>query len=174
MGPASLRRERGRFAGLAEGTSATVASCVWLIRHIAAFGNAVLEIIPLRLCIGSPSRPLRRVGLDRQRATRLGKLRANRDCLVWMRFRPRFSQQSGSRKRQCDERFESSDDCVHGCLSDLTVFGGRNEPARQMNRNPPKTASQLEDPPANQNGGLTPLRRRLQSLLLDGCSVYCL
>src|SRR5262249_55261736 len=40
----------------------------------------------------------------------------------------------------------SSDDCVHGCLSDLTVFGGRNEPARQMNRNPPKNASQLEDP----------------------------
>jgi hypothetical protein len=24
-----------------------------------------------------------------------------------------------------------------------------------MNRNPPKTASQLEDPPANQNDGLT-------------------
>src|SRR5262249_26306562 len=59
----------------------------------AAFGNAVLEIIPLRLCIGFPSRPLRRKGLDRQRVTRLGKLRANRDCLVWMRFRPRFSQQ---------------------------------------------------------------------------------
>ena len=41
---------------------------LWLsVRHIAAFGNAVLEIIPLRLCIGSAARPLRRVGLDRHR-----------------------------------------------------------------------------------------------------------
>jgi hypothetical protein len=93
-----------------------------------------------------------------------------------MRCRRRFSQQSGSGKRHRDERSESPDDSVHGCLSDLTVFGGRNEPARQMNRNPPKTASQLEDPPANQNGGLTVgyVIGRLQTLLLDGCSIYCL
>src|SRR5262249_22145633 len=138
MGPASLRRERGRFAGLAEGTSATVASCVWLIRHIAAFGNAVLEIIPLRLCIGFPSRPLRRVGLDRQRATRLGKLRANRDCLVWMRFRPRFSQQSGSRRRQGEERSESLEFFFHGGLSAFRVLGGRKNRGRKMTRTPPK------------------------------------
>src|SRR5215813_14860499 len=49
------------------------------VRHIAAFGNAVLEIIPLRLCVGpsSAARPLSRVGLDRQRATLLRKLRAD-------------------------------------------------------------------------------------------------
>src|SRR5262249_34779461 len=46
------------------------------LRYIAAFGNAVLEIIPLRLCIGPIFAPrwLRRVGLDRQRATLLRKL----------------------------------------------------------------------------------------------------
>src|SRR5499433_1054733 len=49
------------------------------VRHIAAFGNAVLEIIPLRLCIGPifAAHRLRRVGLDRQRATLLRKLRAD-------------------------------------------------------------------------------------------------
>src|SRR5262249_59697761 len=53
-------------------------SCVDPV-YIAAFGNAVLEIIPLRLCIGpsSAARPLRPVGLDRQRATLLRKLRAD-------------------------------------------------------------------------------------------------
>ena len=172
-----MGRMRGVFPDLDRATFTSARGreieCV-SVRHIAAFGNAVLEIIPLRLRIGpsSAARPLIRVGLDRQRATLLRKLRANRDCLVWMRFRPRFSQQSGSRKRQCDER--SALTIVFMVACQTSVFSGRNEPARQMNRNPPKTASQLEDPPANQNGGLTPLRRRLRSLLLDGCSVYCL
>ena len=93
-----------------------------------------------------------------------------------MRGRRRFSQQSGPGKRHRDERSESPDDCVHGCLSNLTVFGGRTEPARQMNRNPPKTASRLADPSANQNDGLTVryVIGWLQSLLLDGCNIYCL
>src|SRR5215469_15475246 len=148
---------------------------MWLSPAYAAFGKAVLEIIPLRLCIGpsSAARPLSWVGLDRQRATLFfARFRANRDCLVWMSPVSANKVDPASANAMSGPRV--SDDCVHGCLSDLTVFGGRNEPARQMNRNPPKTASQLEEPPANQNGGLTPLRRRLQSLLLDGCSVYCL
>src|SRR5262249_59303180 len=49
------------------------------VRHIAAFGNAVLEIIPLRLCICPifASHRLRPVGLDRQRSSLLRKLPAD-------------------------------------------------------------------------------------------------
>jgi hypothetical protein len=61
-------------------------------------------------------------------------------------------------------RSESSDDCVHGCLSELTVFGGRSEPPRYESQ-PRKTASPPEEPPANQNDGSMP------ASLLDGCSV---
>src|SRR5919204_6163600 len=45
-----------------------------------------------------------------------------------------------------------------------------------MNRRPPKTGSRLEDPPAHQNGSLTvrDVNWTTASLLLDGCSVYCL
>src|SRR5262249_59820878 len=124
-------------------------------------------------CIGpsSAARPLSRVGLDRQRATLLRKLRANRDCLVWMRFRPRFSQQSGSRKRQCDER--SALTIVFMVACQTSVFSGRNEPASRLNHNPPKTASQLEHPTPTQTCGLTPLPMRPQLLLLDACYIYC-
>ena len=98
-----------------------------------------------------------------------------------MRFWPRFSQQTGPRKRQCDDRSESSDNCVHGCLSDLTVVGGRNEPPRQMNRSRGKL------PPRQKNRLPTRMmahRRRCYwtatafvigrtpRLLLGGCTVY--
>jgi len=55
------------------------------------------------------------------------------------------------------------------CLA-AGMNGEANEPQ------PAENSSQLEDPPANQNGGLTVryVIGRLQSLLLDGCSVYCL
>src|SRR5262249_59290132 len=73
----------------------------------AAFGNAVLEIIPLRLCIGSPSRPLRRVGLDRQRATLLRKLRVDWTgglrAIGWRGF----SQHGRGGEEQRDEHFEN-------------------------------------------------------------------
>ena len=55
------------------------------------------------------------------------------------------------------------------CLA-AGMNGEANEPQ------PAENSSQLEDPPANQNGGLTVryVIGQLQSLLLDGCSVYCL
>src|SRR5262245_3960687 len=49
--------------------------------------------------------------------------------------------------------------------SDLTVFGGGNEPPRPNESQPPKTASRPEDPPANQDD------RSLPASLWDGCSV---
>src|SRR6516164_5257367 len=99
-----------------------------------------------------------------------------------MRFRLGFSQQSGPRKRQCDERSESSDDCVHGCVLDLIAFGGRNEPPRQTNRSRGKPPPSQKNRLPQQNDGSSP------ALLLDsysvcywtnttfvigGCSVYC-
>jgi len=67
-----MGRMRGVFPDLDRATFTSARGreieCV-SVRHIAAFGNAVLEMIPLRLCIGFPSRLLRRKGLDRQRAT---------------------------------------------------------------------------------------------------------
>src|SRR5262245_49890775 len=76
------------------------------VRHIAAFGNAVLEITPLRLCIGSifTTRWLRRVGLDRQRATLLRKLRADWTGGLRAIRRRGFSQQGRCGKKQHDER----------------------------------------------------------------------
>jgi hypothetical protein len=67
------------------------------LRHIAAFGNAVLKIIPLRLCIGPifAARRLRRVGLDRQRATLLPKLRADWTGGLRAIRRRGFSQHGG-------------------------------------------------------------------------------
>ena len=57
---------------------------VWdRVLHVAPFGYTLLEIAPLSLSGGSPAtRWLRGVRLDRQCATRLGELRANRGCLV--------------------------------------------------------------------------------------------
>ena len=49
----------------------------------STFGYTLLEIAPLSLSRRSPAtRWLRGVRLDRQCSTRLGKLRANRRCLV--------------------------------------------------------------------------------------------
>jgi hypothetical protein len=87
------------------GSSATFVSCVWLIRHVAAFGNAVLEIIPLRLCIGPP-RWLVRVGLDRQRATLLRKLRADWTGALRAIRRRGFSPHGRCGKKQHDEHCE--------------------------------------------------------------------
>ena len=53
------------------------------VLHVAPFGYTLLEIAPLSLSGGGPAtRWLRGVRLDRQCATRLGELRANRGCLV--------------------------------------------------------------------------------------------
>src|SRR5262249_58839272 len=78
------------------------------VRHIAAFGNAVLEIIPLRLCIGpsSAARPLRRVGLDRQRATLLRKLRADWTGGLRAIRRRAFSHHGGCGKEQRNDHCE--------------------------------------------------------------------
>jgi len=75
------------------------------LRHIAAFGNAVLEIIPLRLCIG-PARWLVRVGLDRQRATLLRKLRADWTGGLRAIRRRGFSPHGRCGKKQHDEHCE--------------------------------------------------------------------
>ena len=57
--------------------------CRGRVLHVAPFGYTFLEVAPLSLSRGSPAtRWLRRVRLDRQCATRLGKLRAERGCLV--------------------------------------------------------------------------------------------
>src|SRR5262245_31426236 len=78
------------------------------VRHIAAFGNAVLEIIPLRLCIGPifAARRFRRVGLDRQRATllrKLARLRKTKDPSfrkhTWPRFGGAFLSGGGTNPR---------------------------------------------------------------------------
>src|SRR5215467_12315983 len=76
------------------------------LRHIAAFGNAVLEIIPLRLCIGPP-RWLVRVGLDRQRATLLRKLRADWTGGLRAIRRRGFSLHGRCGKKQHDEHCEN-------------------------------------------------------------------
>jgi hypothetical protein len=58
-------------------------TCRDRVLHVAPFGYTLLEIAPLSLSGGSPAtRWLRGVRLDRQCATRLGELRANRGCLV--------------------------------------------------------------------------------------------
>src|SRR5262249_35614752 len=57
--------------------------CRDCVFHVAPFGYTLLEIAPLSLSRGSPATCwLRGVRLDRQCATRFGKLRANRGCLV--------------------------------------------------------------------------------------------
>lgn len=98
------------------GSSATFVSCVWLIRHVAAFGNAVLEIIPLRLRIGLAARPLCRVGLYRQLATLLRKLRADWTGGLRAIRRRGFSQHGGCGKEQRDEHCENPGSRgVHKC-----------------------------------------------------------
>ena len=59
-------------------------SFVWdRVLHVAPFGYTLLEIAPLSLSGGGPAtRWLRGVRLDRQCATCLGELRADRGCLV--------------------------------------------------------------------------------------------
>jgi hypothetical protein len=79
------------------------------VRHIAAFGNAVLEKISLRLCIGSifAARGFRRVGLDRQRATLLRKLRADWTGGLRAIRRRGFSPHGRCGKKQHDEHCEN-------------------------------------------------------------------
>jgi hypothetical protein len=76
---------------------------VILVLHIAAFGNALFEIVPLSLSRASTATlPLRRVRLDGQFTTGLGEFRAYRGC----RTRS-FSQRGGSRKRESNDRSKS-------------------------------------------------------------------
>lgn len=80
--------------------------------------NAVLEIIPLRLCIGSAPRPLRRVGLDRQRATLLGKLRADWTGGLRAIRRRGFSRHGGCGKEKRDEHCKNLGS--RGCISAIS------------------------------------------------------
>ncbi len=75
------------------GSSATFVSCVWLIRHVAAFGNAVLEIIPLR-CISEKEHIVvhRNNRIDREHIERKNQAVVNSDeeaCLSKCRERCR-------------------------------------------------------------------------------------
>jgi len=103
------------------------------VRHIAAFGNAVLEIIPLRRCIGPncAARPLSRVGLDRQRATLLRKLRADWAGGLRAIRRRGFSQHGGCGKEQRDEHCKNRGSRgVHRCHFQPSSLNCRDGGAR--------------------------------------------
>jgi hypothetical protein len=86
----------------------------YLVLHIAAVANTLFEIVPLGLRRGSTAtRNLRRVRLDGQLTTSLGKFRADRRCIVGTHCGRRLSPQSGSHKRQRKDRSNSSDDYLH-------------------------------------------------------------
>jgi len=91
------------------------------------------RIIPLRLCVGpsSAARPLSRVGLDRQRATLLRKLRADWTGGLRAIRRRGFSQHGGCGKEQRDEHCENRGSRgVHRCHFQPSSLNYRGEGAR--------------------------------------------